>query len=119
MRLTHRNLVVNIDQFVASMPPVHPGETTVAVMPFFPMFGLTVLASYTQAQKRVVVTMLRFDLDGFLELIAAHQVRQLYVVPPIVVALAKHPLVDEHDLSSLEMILSPARRRSGRRSRAP
>ena len=34
-----------------------------------------------------------------------------YVVPPIVLALAKHPLVDEYDLSSLQVDRSPARRR--------
>lgn len=106
--LTHRNLVVNVDQFIALMPPVRPGDATVAVLPFFHMFGLTVLANYTLAQQGCVVTMPRFDLVRFLELIAAHRVRQLYVVPPIVVALAKHPLVDEHDLSCLDFILSAA-----------
>lgn len=106
--LTHRNLVVNVDQFIALMPPVRPGDATVAVLPFFHMFGLTVLANYTLAQQGCVITMPRFDLVRFLELIAAHRVRQLYVVPPIVVALAKHPLVDEHDLSCLDFILSAA-----------
>jgi 4-coumarate--CoA ligase len=106
--LTHRNLVVNVDQSIALMPPVRPGEATVAVLPFFHMFGLTVLANYTLAQQGCVVTMPRFDLARFLELIAAHRVRHLYLVPPIVVALAKHPLVDTHDLSCLDMIVSGA-----------
>ena len=34
--------------------------------------------------------------------------RRLYLVPPIILALAKHPLVDQFDLSSLEFILSGA-----------
>jgi acyl-CoA synthetase (AMP-forming)/AMP-acid ligase II len=55
-----------------------------------------------------VVTMPRFDLDQFLSLIEAHGVTRAYVVPPIALALAKHPAVDEHDVSSLKMIMSGA-----------
>ena len=37
-----------------------------------------------------------------------HKVTRAYVVPPIVLALAKHPMVDEYDLSSLKVIFSGA-----------
>ena len=37
-----------------------------------------------------------------------HRITRAYVVPPIVLALAKHPLVDEFDLSSVEYVLSGA-----------
>ena len=50
----------------------------------------------------------RFDLEQFLQLIQEHRVTVAYVAPPVVLALAKHPLVDEFDLSSLRAILSGA-----------
>ena len=50
----------------------------------------------------------RFDLDQFLALIEEHSVSLVYVVPPIALALAKHPAVDEHDLSSVEAVMSGA-----------
>ena len=50
----------------------------------------------------------RFDLEQFLGLIAEHGVTRAYVVPPIALALAKHPAVDGHDLSSLEVVMSGA-----------
>jgi acyl-CoA synthetase (AMP-forming)/AMP-acid ligase II len=55
-----------------------------------------------------VVTMPRFDLDQFLGLIEEHRVTVANVVPPIALALAKHPAVDGADLSSLRMVLSGA-----------
>jgi acyl-CoA synthetase (AMP-forming)/AMP-acid ligase II len=54
------------------------------------------------------VTMPRFDLEQFLTNIQEHKVTRAYVVPPIALALAKHPLVDKFDLSSLRLVLSGA-----------
>ena len=60
-----------------------------------------------------IVTMPRFDLEQFLDLLEEHASTRAYVVPPIALALAKHPAVDERDLSSLRTIMS--RRRAARR----
>jgi 4-coumarate--CoA ligase len=54
------------------------------------------------------VTLPRFDLAQALGIIQDHKVSRFFAVPPIVLALAKHPLVDEYDLSSLEWIMSGA-----------
>ena len=54
------------------------------------------------------VTMPRFDLEQFLELLQKHGVTMAYLVPPIVLALAKHPLVDDYDISKMPDILSGA-----------
>ena len=50
----------------------------------------------------------RFDLEQFLDLIQEHGISQVFVVPPIALALAKHPAVDERDLSSVENVMSGA-----------
>lgn len=49
-----------------------------------------------------------FDLQKYLALISQHKVIRTHVVPPIVIALAKHPLVDQYDLSSLKCVFSGA-----------
>ncbi|MFD8615571.1 AMP-binding protein, partial [Streptomyces sp. NPDC059631] len=46
--------------------------------------------------------------DVFLRAIQDHRITGLYVAPPIVLALAKHPAVAEYDLSSLKYIVSAA-----------
>jgi acyl-CoA synthetase (AMP-forming)/AMP-acid ligase II len=55
-----------------------------------------------------IVSMPRFDLEQFLDLIEQHRVTRAFVVPPIALALAKHPAVEGRDLSSLELIMSGA-----------
>jgi acyl-CoA synthetase (AMP-forming)/AMP-acid ligase II len=54
------------------------------------------------------VSLPRFDLEQFLRTIQDHKITRAFVAPPIVLALAKHPLVDQFDLSSLRSICSGA-----------
>ena len=50
----------------------------------------------------------RFDLEEFLRLHQEHGITRSFVAPPIVVALAKHPMVDDYDLSALDQVFSGA-----------
>jgi 4-coumarate--CoA ligase len=54
------------------------------------------------------ITMPRFDLEQFLRLHQDYGITRSFVAPPIVVALAKHPMVDSFDLSKLEQVFSGA-----------
>jgi 4-coumarate--CoA ligase len=106
--LTHRNLVANICQMLPPMGFEEGKEVSLAVLPFFHIYGMQVLMNASLRIAGTLVTMPRFDLEQFLELIQEHEVTRGYVVPPIVLALAKHPIVDNYDLSSLELIFSGA-----------
>jgi Acyl-CoA synthetases (AMP-forming)/AMP-acid ligases II len=55
-----------------------------------------------------IVTMPRFDLEQFLNLIQTYRVTLSHIVPPIVLQLTKNPMVEKYDLSSLKMIFSGA-----------
>ena len=105
--LTHFNLVSNLRQ-LQEVLPVEADDVLIAVLPFFHIYGQTVLMNQGLLGGGQIVTMPRFDLDQFLELIAKHRVTKAYVVPPIAVALAKHPAIDDADLSSLRLIMSGA-----------
>jgi 4-coumarate--CoA ligase len=105
--LTHRNLVSNLVQTEAVMT-FDDGEIGLAVLPFFHIYGMQVIMNGLLAQGCTVVTMARFDLAQALRLIEELKVSRFFAVPPIVLGLAKHPLVDQHDLSSLRAILSGA-----------
>jgi len=50
----------------------------------------------------------QFDLESFLTIVQKYKVTRAHLVPPIVLALAKQPMVDKYDLSSLRMIMSGA-----------
>jgi acyl-CoA synthetase (AMP-forming)/AMP-acid ligase II len=105
--LTHRNLVANVVQ-VERVFALGEADTVAAVLPFFHIYGLTVNMNLALARGATVVTMRRFDLNGFLELVERHRVTRTFLVPPILLALAKHPAVERHDLSSLRVIVSGA-----------
>ena len=105
--LTHRNLVANVLQIQRTLG-ARPGDATLAFLPYFHIYGMSVLMNLHLATGGVQVTMPRFELEAALRLIQEHRVRNLFVAPPVVLALAKHPLVDEFDLSSLEFVLSGA-----------
>ena len=105
--LSHRNLVVNVDQIIPLMD-IHRGETSVAFLPFFHIYGMNVLMNAFLSAGATLVTMPRFDLEGVLSHIQSHKVRLMMVAPPVAIALAKHPMVDQFDLSSLQVVLSAA-----------
>ncbi|NEB80430.1 4-coumarate--CoA ligase family protein [Streptomyces sp. SID14478] len=105
--LTHRNIATNLAQLEPLMP-MGPGDRVLAVLPFFHIYGLTALMNAPLRRGATVVVLPRFDLDTFLAAIEKHRINALYVAPPIVLALAKHPSVDRYDLSSLDYVISAA-----------
>jgi acyl-CoA synthetase (AMP-forming)/AMP-acid ligase II len=105
--LTHRNISTNLAQLEPVLP-MRPGHRILAVLPFFHIYGLTALMNGPLRHGATVIVLPRFDLEQFLAAIETHRVQGLYVAPPIVLALAKHPAVAAHDLTSLEYVLSAA-----------
>jgi acyl-CoA synthetase (AMP-forming)/AMP-acid ligase II len=105
--LTHRNLVANVLQS-APLVGVTRRDNVLAVLPFFHIYGMTVLLNLSLHVRATVVTVPRFDLPEFLRVIQDHRCTYVFIAPPIAVALAKHPLVDQYDLSSVEVVLSGA-----------
>jgi acyl-CoA synthetase (AMP-forming)/AMP-acid ligase II len=106
--LTHQNLVANIAQW-ERMIDVKPGlDSQIAVLPFFHIYGLTCVMNVGLHAGIRTITMPRFDLRDFLRIVEREKVTRVCVAPPIVLALAKDPLVDEYDTSSLRIVLSGA-----------
>ena len=105
--LTHRNLVANLCQGAPTLL-AGEGERLIAVLPFFHIYGLVVLMASALSRGSTLVTMPRFDLEQFLALLQDQRITRAYVAPPIVLALAKHPLVDKYDLSALKSVFSGA-----------
>ena len=105
--LSHRNLVVNVDQTITAAD-FKTGEVTAAFLPFFHIYGMTVLMNIHLGGGGALVTMPRFDLPLFLQISQDHKAKRMWVVPPVALALAKHPLVDDYDLGGLEEVFIAA-----------
>lgn len=52
--------------------------------------------------------MSKFDIENFCANIEKHRITFAYVVPPVILLLGKHPIVEKYDLSSLRMMNSGA-----------
>ncbi|TQF68581.1 4-coumarate--CoA ligase family protein [Rhodococcus spelaei] len=107
VKLSHRNLVANVCQIRPRLG-VDADDRVLAVLPFFHIYGLTVLLNASLYQRASLVTMARFDLPAFLTLVSEKKCTYVFVAPPVALALAKHPMVDQYDLSSVHTILSGA-----------
>lgn len=112
--LTHKNIVSNVIQampyegnYLQATPTKERG-TLLCPLPFFHIYGLTAGMFICSNAGGKLVFMPSFDLMKFLELIQKHKVTRAFVVPPIVLALAKHPVIDKFDLSSVECLMSGA-----------
>jgi 4-coumarate--CoA ligase len=105
--LSHQNLVVNVDQTIA-VAGLRDGEATVAFLPFFHIYGMNVSMNAHLVAGVMLITMPRFDLPAFLGHLQTHKVRMVMAVPPVANAMAKHPLIDQFDLSALKMFVSAA-----------
>jgi acyl-CoA synthetase (AMP-forming)/AMP-acid ligase II len=102
--LTHRNLIANVCQL---QPQMHITEADVVInaMPFFHAAGWVILFHLGLANGCTIVTLPRFELGAFLHAAQSHGVTRTLVVPPVIVALAKQPVVDTYDLTRLTTIL--------------
>jgi acyl-CoA synthetase (AMP-forming)/AMP-acid ligase II len=105
--LSHRNLVASLRQ-TRAVHRVGADDVLLTALPLYHIFALQVTLGVGLAAGATVVTMPRFDLDGFCGLVHQHGVTRVEVVPPIVLALARHPAVAGYDLSSLRVITSGA-----------
>jgi acyl-CoA synthetase (AMP-forming)/AMP-acid ligase II len=105
--LTHRNLVANVAQ-IQPLLNMSASDAVLAVLPFFHIYGMTVLLNAALYNRAELVVMPRFELVPFLESIQNYKCSYVFIAPPVAVALAKHPLVAEYDLSSINTIMSGA-----------
>ncbi|NMH98038.1 4-coumarate--CoA ligase family protein [Pseudonocardia acidicola] len=105
--LTHRNLIANLAQ-IEPLGNVGTDTKILAVLPFFHIYGMTVMMNQGLHKRATVVTMPKFDLVEFLRIVSEYEVQRVYIAPPVAVALAKHPVVDQYDLSCIDVIFSGA-----------
>lgn len=107
--LNHNSIIANLYQLMPQEGKYYGKNGVMMVpLPFFHIYGMVVGCLMPLWLNNKTVFMPAFDLVKFLELIQEHKCTRLYCVPPIILGLAKHPIVDKYDLSSVESILSGA-----------
>ena len=81
---------------------------TIGFLPFFHIYALFAIVTIASTKGCEIICLSRFDLTKFLTIVQENKIKRLQVVPPVVLALAKHHIVEKFDLSSLKVILCAA-----------
>jgi acyl-CoA synthetase (AMP-forming)/AMP-acid ligase II len=109
IRLTHGNLAAAAAQANACLGAAAAVDREAVVLagaPFFHSLGLSLMLCGPLLGGATIVTMARPELERSLELASAHRATHMALPPGIFEALADDPRVDEHDLSSLRIVVT-------------
>ncbi|KAJ7679741.1 hypothetical protein B0H17DRAFT_943890 [Mycena rosella] len=108
-KTTHQNMTTVVDITGNTFPSLRPGEQPmIGILPMYHIYSLATILHFSLAVACPVVVQTRFDPVQFCANIAKYKIVFGFIVPPILVVLARHPAVDSYDLSSLEYMLSAA-----------
>ncbi|XP_028800203.1 4-coumarate--CoA ligase 2-like isoform X2 [Neltuma alba] len=109
--LTHKSLTTSVAQQVDGENPnlyLKAEDVLLCVLPLFHIFSLNSVLLCALRTGSAVLLMHKFEIGALLELTQRHKVSVAMVVPPLVLALAKNPMVADFDLSSIRLVLSGA-----------
>jgi acyl-CoA synthetase (AMP-forming)/AMP-acid ligase II len=122
--ISHRNVVaaVILQAAVDKMHVQWDRDRTLAVLPVYDIYGTDIFCFIRTETDWLLglicllhlpiwlgistIFMGKFELGTFCHLIEEYAITHTYVAPPIVLHLAKSPLVDQHDINSLRMMTS-------------
>ena len=101
--LTHWNLVSMLRQMEGN-DAFSKDDTMVCVVPMYHLYGLHIVVNLGLSQGATIVTVPRYDLNQFLQVLEQYKVTIAPLVPPLVLTLSRAPQLDDYDLSALRLI---------------
>jgi acyl-CoA synthetase (AMP-forming)/AMP-acid ligase II len=105
--LTHHNITSNVKQGLAT-EQLTSDAVSLCVLPFFHIYGMTVIMSIGMALGTTGVVMMRFDVEQMLHLVGKYGMTNLYLAPPAILAMANVPNLSRFDTSALRLVHSGA-----------
>jgi len=104
--LSHRALVANVHQCKAWHAAAGNGDRILAIMPFFHVYGLTVVMNLAALRAMTMVLIPRPELRHIFLAIQKHRPRFFPGAPRIYILLNDSPELAKYDLRSIEWFLS-------------
>lgn len=107
--LTHMNLVANTIQSKLWFYRAEMGkERYLAALPFFHVFGMTVLLNQSTLMAGTLILIPRFDITQILKTMGRLKPTVFPGAPTMYIAVINHPDVHKFDLSSVKICISGA-----------
>lgn len=105
--LTHYNLVANTTMCINWMYKMKKGEERMlGILPFFHVFGMTVVMNLAIMHESKMILLPRFDVEDTLKTIEKQKPTIFPGAPTIFIALLNHPDIVDYDLSSIDTCIS-------------
>jgi acyl-CoA synthetase (AMP-forming)/AMP-acid ligase II len=117
--ISHHNVISNVMQVTAFDVPFRNTmrdpmqkrytENTLALLPMSHIYALVVICHMGPYRGDGSIVLPRFEMQMLLNSIQKHKISTLYLVPPIVILMAKNkPILDKFDLSSVRVLFTGA-----------
>lgn len=112
--ITHANYVANsaqqmwISTIASDWVQRQPRIRLLCFLPMYHAMAQALFCINAPKMRLPVYVMPRFDFVQMLQCIQTYRITDLTLVPPVIVAMAKHPAVKQFDLSSVEKVGSGA-----------
>lgn len=107
--LTHYNLISNATQAALWLYKANkPKKKYLAALPFFHVFGLTVLLNLAIRNAGTLYLVPRYKVDEVLKLISKHKLELFPGAPTMYVAIINYAQLHKYDVTSIEACISGA-----------
>jgi len=104
--IAHQNVIAQCLQVIQITPS--DLKKILAVLPSFHITGLVHALHLPALINAEVVMLPSFTMKSMLDTVVEYQIKELLLVPPILIRLVRDPIVDEYDLSFLRRFSSGA-----------
>lgn len=104
--IAHQNVIAQVLQMLPLTPPDH--TKVLGVLPLFHITGIVHAMHLPIALNAEVILLPAFTLPSMLATIAAHQIHEVLLVPPLLIRLVRDPLVAQYDLRCIRRLSSGA-----------
>lgn len=104
--IAHQNVIAQCLQVMQITPSDH--KKVLAVLPAFHITGLVHALHLPVLINATVVMLPAFTMESMLQATQEYQLRELLLVPPILIRMVRDPIVDKYDLSALRRFSSGA-----------
>ncbi|KAK1807129.1 hypothetical protein LTR12_018530, partial [Friedmanniomyces endolithicus] len=104
--IAHQNVIAQCLQ----IQPITPSDLrrVLAILPAFHITGLVHALHLPALINAEVIMLPAFTMKAMLDTVVEYQLRELLLVPPILIRMVRDPIVDNYDLSHLRRFSSGA-----------
>lgn len=104
--IAHQNVIAQALQMIPLTPADH--KRVLCVLPLFHITGIVHAMHLPVAINAEVLMLPAFTMPSMLETIVAHQIKEVLLVPPLLIRLVRDPVVQKYDLRCIRRFSSGA-----------